>query len=186
MRKEYIEGVFFFENQTEVIKIERTREIIEQAAKRSSSLYDIFIIERIDTLTLAAANSLLKLFEEVPANILILLTSLSSRDSMIETLASRVIFISANIYKTSLDQEILAKIDEYFDAGDISPLISYLAKEKLEKPVYTSIFIALQERILSGHIRNLETIEKIEKGIITLSSSNANPRWVLDEVILSL
>lgn len=184
MRKNYIEGVFFFENETGNIKIERTREIIEQSSKRSSSGYDIFIIERIDTLTLAAANSLLKLFEEVPSNILILLTSDMGRDSMIETLASRVIFISSNTYHTTLDASILSKIDDYFDAGDLAPLLSFLATQKLEKWEYLGILIALKERILSGDIKKPDTIQKIESGIITLSSTNANPRWVVDEVVL--
>lgn len=186
MRKTYIEGVFFFENETGTIKIERTREIIEQSSKRSSSGYDIFIIERIDTLTLAAANSLLKLFEEVPSNILILLTSDSGRESMIDTLASRVIFISSNISHTSLDTNILSKIDAYFEAGDTAPFLAFLAKEKLEKPEYLAILIALKDRILSGDIKNPKTIKKIESGIITLSSTNANPRWVVDEVVLGM
>ena len=186
MRKNYIEGVFFFENETGVIKIERTREIIEQSSRRSSSGYDIFIIERIDTLTLAAANSLLKLFEEVPSNILLLLTSDSGREAMIETLASRVIFISSNVVHTTLDTNILSQIDLYFDAGDSAPFLSLLAKEKLEKSVYLAILIALKDRVLSGDIRNPQTIERIERGIITLSSTNANPRWVVDEVVLGM
>ncbi len=184
MRKEYIDGVFFFENETGTIKIEQTRSIIEQSSKRASSGYDIFIIERIDTLTLAAANSLLKLFEEVPSNILILLTSDSGREAMIDTLASRVVFISSNIHNTALDSAIREKIDVYFDAGDIAPFLSFLAKEKLEKSEYLSILIALKDRVLSGDIKKLETIEKIESGIISLSSTNANPRWVVDEVVL--
>lgn len=186
MRKEYIDGVFFFENETGTIKIERTREIIEQSSKKSGSRYDIFIIERIDTLTLAAANSLLKLFEEVPANILILLTSDSGRDAMIETLASRVIFISSNIHHTTLDAGIREKIDAYFDAGDQAPFLSFLIGAKLEKSEYLSILITLKDRILSGHIKNPDTIRKIESGIITLSSTNANARWVVDEVVLGM
>lgn len=186
MRKQYIDSVFFFENETGTIKIERTREIIEQSSKRSSSGYDIFIIERIDTLTLAAANSLLKLFEEVPSNILILLTSDSGREAMIETLASRVIYISSNIHHASLDTNILTKIDDYFDAGDTAPFLTFLAKEKLEKSVYLSILIALKDKILSGDIKKPDVIQKIESGIITLSSTNANPRWVVDEVVLSM
>lgn len=186
MRKQYIDSVFFFENETGTIKIERTREIIEQSSKRSSSGYDIFIIERIDTLTLSAANSLLKLFEEVPSNILILLTSDSGRDSMIETLASRVAFISSNTYRIALDASILSKIDDYFDAGDSALLLSFLAKEKLEKQEYLGILIALKDRILSGDIKKPDVIQKIESGIITLSSTNANSRWVVDEVVLGL
>lgn len=190
MRKEYIESVFFFENETGSIKIERTREIIEQSSKKSGSGYDIFIIERIDTLTLAAANSLLKLFEEVPSNILILLTSDTGRDSMIETLASRVIFISSNIHHTNLSSLLQEKMDLYFDAGDQAPFLSLLAnaksKDKLEKSEYLAILIALKDRVLSGDIKKPEVIEKIESGIITLSSTNANPSWVVDDVMLSL
>lgn len=186
MRKEYIDGVFFFENETGTIKIEQTRAIIEQSSKRSSSGYDIFIIERIDTLTLAAANSLLKLFEEVPSNILILLTSDTGRDSMIETLASRVMFVSSNIHHIILDASIREKIDAYFDFWDTAVLLSFLVKEKLEKAEYLAILIALKDRVLSGDITKLATIEKIESAIITLSSTNANPRWVVDEVVLAM
>lgn len=187
MRKEYIDNVFFFENETGTIKIERTREIIEQSSKKSTSGYDIFIIERIDTLTLAAANSLLKLFEEVPSNILILLTSDTSRDSMIETLASRVIFISSNTHRVVLDASIREHIVTYFDGGDPAPFLSFLAtvkRDAIEKQEYLGILIALKERVLSGNIKNPDTIQKIESGIITLSSTNANPRWVVDEVVL--
>lgn len=186
MRKEYIDGVFFFENETETIKIERTREIIEQSSKKSNTRYDIFIIERIDTLTLAAANSLLKLFEEVPSNILILLTSDRNRDTMIETLASRVVFISSNTHHTVLDAGILEKMDAYFDAGDPASFLSFLATSKLEKAEYLAIVIALKNRVLSENIKDPDTIRKIESGIITLSSTNANPRWVVDEIILSI
>ena len=186
MRKEYIEGVFFFENETGTIKIERTREIIERSSKTSGSGYDIFIIERIDTLTLPAANSLLKLFEEVPSDILILLTSDSGRETMIETLASRVIFLSFNIRNTVLNADIKQKIDDYFDAGDPASFLSFLTVSRLEKPEYLALLIALKDRILSGDIRNPDTIHKIESGIITLSSTNASPRWVVDEVIFSI
>jgi hypothetical protein len=65
-------------------------------------------------------------------------------------------------------------------------LLSFLAKEKLEKAEYLAILIALKDRVLSGDITKLSTIEKIESGIITLSSTNANPRWVVDEVVLGM
>ena len=45
LKTEYVEGVFFFENETGSIKIEKTREIIELSSRRSSSGYDIFVIE---------------------------------------------------------------------------------------------------------------------------------------------
>ncbi len=105
---------------------------------------------------------------------------------MIETLASRVIFISSNIHHSILDAGIREKIDTYFDAGDSAPFLSFLVKEKLEKAEYLGILIALKERVLSGDIRNPDTIRRIETGIITLSSTNANPRWVVDEVVLGM
>ncbi len=61
-----------------------------------------------------------------------------------------------------------------------------LAKEKLEKAEYLGIVIALKDRILSGHIRNPLVIDKIEAAIVTLSSTNANPRWVVDEIVLAM
>ena len=186
VKKKYTEGLFFFEDESGTIKIERTREIIEQSSKRSSSRYDIFIIERVESMTLAAANSLLKLFEEVPSNILILLTSYTGRDSIIETLASRIIFISSNVHHTTLDINIREKMNLYFDTGDSAPFLSLLAKEKFEKPDYIDILIALKDRVHSGHIKNPGTIQKIEEGIITLSSTNANPRWVVDEIVLGI
>lgn len=186
LKTEYTDGVFFFENETGAIKIERTREIIELSSRRSSSGYDIFVIEGIDTLTLAAGNSLLKLFEEVPSNILILLTTASGRDALLETLASRVIFVSSNTHNTLPDPDILSKIDTYFDVGDQLPLLSFLATAKLEKTDYLGILMALKERVLSRDIKNPLTIEAIESGIITIASTNANARWVVDRVVLGM
>jgi len=79
---------------------------------------------------------------------------------MIETLASRVIFLSFNIRNTVLNADIKQKIDDYFDAGDHASFLSFLTVSRLEKPEYLALLIALKDRILSGDIRNPDTIHK--------------------------
>ncbi|MDP2104212.1 MAG: hypothetical protein Q8K26_04810 [Candidatus Gracilibacteria bacterium] len=186
LRQEYIDGVFVFANEGESIKIEQTRSIIEQAAMRSSGEYNIFIIEAIDTLTPQAANSLLKVFEDIPPGLLFLLTTSSGQEKMLETLVSRVIFVASNVREFPLLPAILSLIDGAFDKDDRMGLMSYLYREKLDKEVYLAILIALQNRVVSGSITNPEVIKKIENGIISIHTTNANPRWIIDDVILSL
>ncbi|EKD29382.1 MAG: DNA polymerase III, delta prime subunit [uncultured bacterium (gcode 4)] len=186
LRQEYIDGVFIFANEGESIKIEQTRSIIEQAAMKSSGEYNIFVIEAIDTLTPQAANSLLKVFEDIPPGLLFLLTTSSGQEKMLETLVSRVIFIASNTRDFPLNPAILSLIDESFDADDRMGLMSYLYREKLDKEIYLAILIALQNRVVSGSITNPEVIKKIENGIISIHTTNANPRWIVDDVVLSL
>jgi|GEM_PF-3911294 len=186
LRQEYIDGVFIFANEGESIKIEQTRSIIEQAAMKSSGEYNIFVIEAIDTLTPQAANSLLKVFEDIPPGLLFLLTTSSGQEKMLETLVSRVIFIASNTREFALNPAILSLIDGAFDADDRMGLMSYLYREKLDKDVYLAILIVLQNRVVSGHITNPEVIKKIENGIISIHTTNANPRWIVDDVVLSL
>lgn len=182
-----MDGVFIFANEDgESIKIEQTRSIIEQAAMRSSGEYNIFIIEAIDTLTPQAANSLLKVFEDIPPGLLFLLTTSSGQEKMLPTLVSRVIFVASNSRDFPLNPAILSLIDGTFDADDRMGLMSYLYREKLDKDVYLAILIALQNRVVAGSITNPEVIKKIENGIISIHSSNANPRWIVDNVVLSL
>lgn len=186
LRSNYTDGVFVFESESGTIKIEQTRDIIEKASIRSSGDYNIFLIEHIDTLTLQAGNSLLKLFEDIPDRLLILLTSSGKREKMIETLASRVIFISSNTDRIIQDPAITALVDAFFEQDDRMGLLSYLYREKLEKEAYLGLLTILKDRIVSGHITSPETIKKIETGILTLASTNANARWVVDEVVMGL
>ena len=186
LRNEYVDGVFVFTPEDgESVKIEQTRDIIEQASMRSSGEYNIFVIESIDTLTLQAANSLLKLFEDIPPRLLFLLSSSSTPEKMLETIASRVIFISANTREYPLDPTLGSLLDQFF-TGDRMGLMSYLYREKLEKESYLSLLIALQKRVVSGDITDPEVIQKIEDGIITINTTNANPRWVVDDVLLGI
>lgn len=45
---------------------------------------------------------------------------------------------------------------------------------------------ALRDRILSGDITDPAIMKKVEEGIVTLSSTNANARWVVDEIVLGI
>lgn len=186
LRTEYIPDTYLFSSGDESFKIEQARDIIEKSSVRSGGDNSIFIIEGIDRLTLAAANSLLKIFEDIPDRTLFLLTSSSERDKMLETLASRVIFLSHNLRTYSLPGEIRDRVDRFFSGRNAMELLSFLALAKLDSNEYLALLIYLKDKALQGYIQKPETIQKIEDGIATISSTNANPRWVVDGVVLSL
>lgn len=55
---------------------------------------------------------------------------------MLETLASRVIFVSSNTEIVTPSAEIQKLVDAYFDADDKIGLLGYLYRERLEREDY--------------------------------------------------
>ncbi|MFZ4461561.1 MAG: hypothetical protein ACOYN2_03335 [Patescibacteria group bacterium] len=84
--------IAYFAPREDSYKVEEIRAIISRATMMSSGPYQAIIIHRVDEMSKEAANALLKTFEDVPTRTIFLLT-LESRESLLETIASRVQFL---------------------------------------------------------------------------------------------
>ena len=106
-----ITDVFLFESEKEAFSVEETRLILESATLKPYGEWNIFIIRDAENMSIHAANSLLKMLEDVRANQLFLLT-VSQKASLLETITSRALFVSQNISDDYvLPEDIAQKIE---------------------------------------------------------------------------
>lgn len=183
IENEYIQNVFVFKTEEKSFKIEKTREIIEKASIKPSGSFNIFIIEEIDKFTDQAGNSLLKVLEDVPKWIIFLLTS-NSKENIIETITSRILFFSTNSTIYELNDEVKAKIDNFF-RGSKNEFISYIFSQKIEKSEYLAILYYIKEKLKESN-QDASIYKLIEESIQNIYSTNANAKWIVDMVVLSL
>lgn len=183
IENEYTRNVFIFKTEEKSFKIEKTREIIEKASMKPSGDFNIFIIEEIDKFTDQAGNSLLKVLEDIPKWIIFLLTS-NSKENIIETITSRILFFSTNSTIYELNDEIKSKIDNFF-RGSKSEFISYIFSSKIEKSEYLAILYYIKEKLKESD-QDASIYKLIEESIQNIYSTNANAKWIVDGVVLSL
>ena len=183
IENEYTRNVFIFKTEEKSFKIEKTREIIEKASIKPSWDFNIFIIEEIDKFTDQAWNSLLKVLEDVPKWIIFLLTS-NSKENIIETITSRILFFSTNFTIYELNEEIKTKIDNFFK-GSKNEFITYIFSSKIEKSEYLAILYYIKEKLKESD-QDTSIYKLIEESIQNIYSTNANAKWIVDMVVLSL
>ncbi len=182
--EEWFSNVFVFKTEDKNFKIEKTREIIEKASIKPAWDFNIFLIQEIDKFTEQAWNSLLKTFEDIPNRILFLLTT-NSKENILETIESRILNFSYNSFIFNLDEDVKLKIDNFFNWNK-EDFISFIYNAKLQKNEYLNIIIYFKNKALEWYINDLNILQKIENGIKNIYSTNANAKWILDDIILSL
>jgi hypothetical protein len=62
-----------------------------------------------------------------------------------------------------------------------------LQKEKLEKDAYFELLNSIKQRVLDGKLSlSQKTVDKLEAGLVAISSSHANPRFIVDDFVFSM
>ena len=103
-----------FQDDSESIKIDQMRDVILRLNMTSSMPYKILLIDRIERMTMEAANCLLKTLEEPPPQTLFLFTASNVRD-VIPTILSRVRIVPFHHCNEKLLNE---KLREMYPDGD--------------------------------------------------------------------
>lgn len=125
-------------------KIETLREIVQNASiMPNEGKYKIYIIADMDNTLVSAQNALLKLIEEPPDHCVIILTA-SSRSSLLSTIISRVVSLSAHevskdscekaLFESGYDGSNIKKAVEIL-GGNIGKCKSYLDREDIADAV---------------------------------------------------
>lgn len=86
------EGLLLIEPQQNLIKIEESRKVLDFLRLKGLSQYRVVIIDEVQFMNPAAANSLLKILEEPPEDVFFFLIS-SSPNSVLSTIKSRALKI---------------------------------------------------------------------------------------------
>lgn len=183
LRENIYQNVFLFETEDKTFKIEKTREIIEKSSIKPWEKFNIFIIREIDKFSIGASNSLLKLFEDVPERLIILLTT-SSKNNLLETISSRILDFWSDEIVYELSTISKSIIDDFF-RWDKSRIVDLVFWEKIERFEYIAILEYLLVKLRYNN-SNPEIITKILDWIRSIHTTNTNPKYILDTVILSL
>ena len=191
LKSEFLPNIFVFtpDEEGDSFKIKLAREMSEKAHIRSSDGYKVFIALGIQDLTLEAANSLLKVLEDIPSDTLFVLVSEAPKELLPDTILSRVIAIDSGLMKYKLDDKIQVALDDFL-GGNKSALTTALYgffKKKRENARADTL--AILEYLLS-HARSgvfsSEEISVLESAFLRAASTNATAKWVLDAAILAL
>lgn len=152
--------------------------------------YKIAVIEAVHKLNIYAQSALLKIFEEAPESAIIILSA-KTIDGIPETIGSRGVklpFWRQNNAESSVDAEI-TKIFEEILSGSAQD--RYYALEKFNGYKAIEIFKSwlwyLRTKFMHDPTKRLNNLLKTSQNIyFKLSETNINPKFVYDELILSL
>lgn len=123
-----------FRGKEEAIKIEDIRKITERVMMTGQSKYKIFIMQSVERMTPAAANSFLKTLEEPPAGTVFLLTTDAIR-SLLPTIVSRVRIIKFGVVSAQFLEQ---KLQELYPQGDAETIkqVSLFSLGKTGKAIH--------------------------------------------------
>lgn len=149
------------------------------------------ILDIKETLTDAAQNALLKVLEEPPNNTIIILT-IDRADRLLPTVLSRCSIIELkSSSKTSIDPQyrnILVSLSRW-GVGERLKFAQDNSKTKEEAKMFLENLILAGRQVLIDKPTNpefLKMLKSLNKTHIILSTTNANQRLVLENLLLSL
>lgn len=153
--------------------IKEARGMLEQAFfMANDGEYKIFLLKDVDTLLPSAANSLLKLIESPPDNVVFLLTA-NNKHKALPTIVSRCIQIfvgqasrlECEVYFKSLSLNGSSKDIINLSQGSIGKLIFYANTEE------GKLIFNISEKLKLAYINNNEflflyTLQRVEKDVV--------------------
>lgn len=152
--------------------------------------YKVAIIEKAENLNLYAQNALLKIFEEAPNHVIIIIC-VKTIDLISETIASRGVklpFWKENNLKLTTNQKI---IETFHKMLDNSSKNQYRIIEQFNKLAVTEVFREwikfLRIKFLQNQDNRLVNLLRLSQNIFfKLNETNINSKFAYDELILGL
>lgn len=144
----------------------------------------IFLIENISRMTLGAANSCLKAFEEPWKRNIIFLTN-TSESMVLDTILSRVQIQKIWWSPLSKNSEFYLSMISSYITSDSPEIISYFFRNKLEKEDYLSF---LENLIIysKNNMVFIEFLDEISDDINMIWSNNVNAKWIVDKWLIKI
>lgn len=171
-------------------KVKVLKEHVEKLYQKPSGSILVALFRNIEALSASgeqkSENALLHLFEDVPSQLLILVTS-QSPGKIISTLQSRMIMMDPGgvQWGTNPHQEA---IDAYV-AGDVEPLFAMTlapSKEsKFTKDDALWVIRGLQEAIKCGTLSPRHA-QRISETRVLLETTNTIAKYLIDQLLISL
>ncbi len=157
------------------IKIEQIKEIQEKIQfKPLNGKWQVIIIEQSETMTREAANSILKLLEEPPSYIVIILIT-TNLHLLLPTIVSRCQVFRFNLLSPALIQELLIKILNI--SGESASLYGSIANGRVDRAIDMS-----EKKELEEFRRNIIEIVSGKKGDYIWKVSTEKDKINIDKV----
>lgn len=162
------------------------REHAEKLYQKPNGDILVALFRNIDVLTETSANALLRLFEDVPAQLLIIVTSRSPQ-KIIPTLQSRMIMLAPGSSKWGENPHQMA-IDDYV-VGNPEPLFALTlapSKEsKFSRDDALWVVQGLQDAITCGRLSTRHA-RLISDTRVLLETTNTIAKYLIDQLLISL
>ena len=176
-------NIFVLEDNWEKIKIQEIKNFLQIKNTNTPYSFQIFFIENISRMTISAANSCLKFFEEPWKKNLIFLSN-TWEIGVMETILSRVQIVDFGWVWVENKNDFYYDLLEKYFSWDLS-IISYFFRNKLEKEEYIK-FLKTLIIFLSEKMIFIDYLDEINEDIFLVSWNNVNARSVVDKWILRL
>jgi len=162
--------------------VEKIREYTQKLYQTPGWDISVALFLNIDALTHNAHNALLKIFEDVPERLLILVTS-QAPEKIIPTLQSRIITINANTIQR-WENPLQESIDS-FVAGRPESLFNLTLDKEFKKEQALWVVTWLQNAILNGTLspRNAQYIRETR---LALETTNTIAKYLIDKLLIEL
>jgi len=159
------------------------------------------IIDEAELLTIEAQNALLKILEEPPAHTLLILST-STKETLLPTILSRCQIIQLEEEQPALSEKEKAELEIFIQdlaewgTGERLKKAEALAKDR-DKAIewVAKLILMLRENLIESYsANNNETIKQSNNKLIrsfqslhtTLKTTNVNPRFAIEIVLLNL
>lgn len=165
---------------------EKVREHVEKLYQKPTGDILVALFRRIDLLTETSANALLKLFEDVPNQLLIMVTS-SSPQKIIPTLQSRMIIMSPGIIPGATNPHQSA-IDAYVQGNPEFLFALTLApskESKFSREDALWVIRGLQDAIECGTL-STRYAKQLSEAQVLLETTNTIAKYLIDQLLISL
>lgn len=163
----------------------------ENVRKQSEKLYQkpaadilVAVFRNIDCLTDTSANALLRLFEDVPTQTLILVTS-QSPEKIIPTLQSRMLMMSMGIVRQT-ENPLNNEIQAYLDGHPEELFALTLHKDrKFTREDALWVVRGLQDALSCGKLATRHA-SRLRETQIALETTNTIAKYLTDQLLISL
>ena len=176
--------LYVFEDKNEKIKVQEIKKFVEIANIASPHKIQIFFIQNIQNLTIAASNNLLKFFEEPWKQNLIFLSA-KSENFILDTILSRVQTVYFSAKQKDKSNNFFQDLIKNYLKNEDSELLSYFFKTKLEKDDYLDFL----ENLIIYSKKNLvftDYLDEILEDITVVKTNNVNAKFIVDKWILKI
>ena len=165
-------------------KADNVRAQAEKLYKKPAGDILVALFKNIDVMTDTSANSLLRVFEDVPSQLLILVTS-QSPEKIIPTIQSRMIMMSGGIISKG-ENPLKDQIQAYIDGHPEELFALTLHKDrKFTREDALWVVRGLQDALSCGKIPPRHA-HRLRETQISLETTNTIAKYLTDQLLISL